>query len=144
MAPYFEKIRYNPLLANATRFAAVGLLGTLIDFTLFSVASMLLHLPALIANTISYSAGIVNNYYFHRTWTFAQREQKSSARLFVKFLLVSITALALNNLIVLTLVPLLTAHLSDPALATGLAKMCAIVIGVGWNFIANHAWTFRT
>ena len=50
------------------RFLSVGMLGTLLDVGLFSVMRLGLHWPVLMANTLAYSAGIVNNYLLHRNW----------------------------------------------------------------------------
>ncbi|RPJ42615.1 MAG: GtrA family protein [Chloroflexi bacterium] len=132
-----------PTILTAARFAIVGLLGTLVDASLFFAGHMLLGLPALAANTISYSAGILNNYSFHRAWTFAGRARTASRRQFALFAAVSLAALGLNNLVVFLLSPVFTGWLGDPALAALLAKGCAIAAGMSWNFLANHLWTFR-
>ncbi len=97
----------------------------------------------MLANSLSYSAGIINNYFLHRNWTFAHRPQKTAGKQFSQFAGVSLSALAINNLIVLLLTPVFTRLLSDVSLAAVLAKLCAIAVGVGWNFLANYFWTFR-
>ncbi|HYG35283.1 MAG TPA: GtrA family protein, partial [Clostridia bacterium] len=96
----------------------------------------------LAANTISYSAGIINNYYFHRTWTFALGPQRAVRKQFLLFVAVSLMALAINSMVVFVLGPFLALHLPDPALAAILAKVCATAAGISWNFFANHRWTF--
>lgn len=55
-----ENITYREL-RRFIRFAIVGLLGTGVDFGLFFVLKGLLGLPTVLANTFSYSAGILNN-----------------------------------------------------------------------------------
>lgn len=143
MAPLLQKMNHHQTILSATRFALVGALGTLIDFTLFFAAQLVFNLPFLAANTISYSAGIVNNYYFHRTWTFTYRPQKAVSKQFALFVMISLTALMINSMMVYLLTPVLTVLLLEPALAAPLAKICATVTGLGWNFFANHFWTFR-
>jgi len=44
---------------------------------------------------------------------------------------------------VILLAPVFGAMLHDASLAAVLAKLCAVVAGMGWNFLANHFWTFR-
>lgn len=136
-------LHINPTLIRAARFALVGLLGTVVDFSLFFAAQSLLSIPALFANTFSYSAGILNNYFFHRNWTFSQPAQKAVGRQLAVFVIISLSALMLNNLIVFLLTPSINAYFTDVALSMLLAKICAIAVGMGWNFVANTLWTFR-
>ena len=143
MAQRVGAFQNNDVLRSAGRFLLVGMLGTLVDFSLFAVLHLLLGAPALFANTLSYSAGIVNNYTFHRKWTFALRPHKAAGRQFSQFVGVSLTALLANNLIVLLLAPSLSALFANPALGALLAKLFAIGLGTVWNFLANHLWTFR-
>ncbi len=123
------------------RFFTVGMLGTLLDIGLFSLLHVALGVPALASNTFSYSAGIVNNYVLHRRWTFADRGSKAVHTQFTQFLIVSLSALLLNNLIVLFLGPALD-RFFQPGLGDLLAKFVATGIVMCWNFAANNFWTF--
>jgi putative flippase GtrA len=128
---------------RALRFAAVGVVGTALDLGLFALLHLSLGMAALPANTISYSAGIVNNYLLHRRWTYADRPRRPTGAQFCQFALVSLSALALNNLIVLWLSPGLGALLGRADLGAVAAKLLATSVGMVWNFAANTAWTFR-
>lgn len=125
------------------RFAAVGLLGTLLDVGLFALLHGLAGLAILPANTLSYSAGIVNNFVLNRRWTYGDLPQRALGRQLLQFALVSLSALLLNNLVLV----LLTPPLSATAIGTGggylLAKFSATVIGLGWSFVLNRVWTFK-
>ncbi len=143
MTSLLNTLQTQSTLYSATRFMIVGILGTVIDFGLFALLNTRFGLSPLLANSLSYSAGMINNYTLHRKWTFAQQSKKSISKQFSQFAGVSLSALAVNNLIVLLLTPLFSAQLSDISLATVLAKVCAIAVGVGWNFLANYLWTFR-
>lgn len=139
----------SPILRSAARFAVVGVLGTLIDMALFAALHLALGLVALPANLLSYSAGMVNNFLLHRRWTFAAAAAPGTAahgravRQFARFAAVSFSALALNTLVVTLLAPVLGALLPDAQAALA-AKACASAVGLGWNFLANHRWAFRT
>jgi putative flippase GtrA len=143
MAPFLNVIRSNDSLRSAARFLAVGALGTLVDLGLFTALNLLMGVPALLANTVSYSAGIVNNYLLHRAWTYSSRPKQAASGQFARFAMVSLSALALNNLLVLILTPLFSEFVFLPGGAALLAKLCAIGVGMVWNFLMNHFWVFR-
>lgn len=123
-------------------YLIVGLLGTLIDVGLFTALHVVLGVPTLAANTTSYSAGIVNNYVLHRYWTYGGRSRKAVGVQFVQFTAVSLSALAVNNLLVLLLAPQLGTLLASPAYGDLMAKACATAVGLCWNYLANNFWTF--
>lgn len=143
MAYLLDRLQSTDMVRSGVRFMVVGMLGTIIDFSLFAVLSIQLGIPMLLANTLSYSAGIVNNYIFHRFWTFADRPQRAAARQFSQFAGVSLGALVINNLIVLLLASLFSKLFMDSTLGVVFAKIFAIGVGLSWNFLANHFWTFR-
>jgi putative flippase GtrA len=125
------------------RFLAVGMLGTLLDLALFTGLHAWLGVPTLAANTISYSAGIVNNFVLHRYWTFADRARQATGAQFSQFAAVSLSALMLNNLLVLLLAPSFGALFPHAGYDVLAAKICATGAGLGWNFLVNNLWTFR-
>jgi putative flippase GtrA len=122
---------------------AVGMLGTLIDVMLFSVLRVRLGIPALMANTVSYSTGTVNNYILHRNWTFANLPRKAIRTQFMQFATVSLSALAVNNLLLVLLEPSFDALFSTSEMSEMAAKACAMSAGMCLSFLLQHLWTFR-
>ena len=133
----------NETLRCLPRFLTVGMASTLVDLTLFTALHIAVGLPALPANSISYSAGFVTAFALHRRWTYAGRPRKALAAQFRQFALVGITALLLNNLMVVLLAAPLGALLARPGYGSILAKVGATGIGLCWNFVVNNFWTFR-
>ncbi|NJP06818.1 MAG: GtrA family protein [Chloroflexaceae bacterium] len=124
------------------RFAVVGMLGTLIDIVLFTLFYEWLGMPTLLANTLSYSVGILNNFVLNRTWTFGDIQRRAIEKQFLQFTLISLSALMLNNILVLTLATPLGDLFAAPQWGYLLAKVCATAAGFFWNFFANRYWTF--
>ncbi|MCA1554460.1 MAG: GtrA family protein, partial [Chloroflexi bacterium] len=60
-------------LRTVRRFLTVGMLNTVLDVALFSALHGLVAMPTLPANTLAYSAGIVNSFALHRRWTYAHQ-----------------------------------------------------------------------
>lgn len=125
------------------RFAVVGVTGTLVDFVLLVVLRELLGLPVLIANTLSYSAGIVNNFTLNRLWTFKEARSKGVWVQFGQFFAVSTAGLLLNNAIVLLLDTSLGALFNAPESGYLVAKVVATGVVLVWNFLINRYWTFN-
>src|SRR5690349_9088231 len=93
----------NHPLRHVLRFMTVGAMGTVIDILLFATLRVGLGVPALLANTVSYGSGTLNNYVLHRRWTFAGWPSKAIRVQFAQFVLVSLSALLVNNLLLLAL-----------------------------------------
>jgi putative flippase GtrA len=129
-------------LQRFTRFLAVGAVGTFLDFSLLALLKTL-GLPTLLANTASFSAGVVNNFTWNRLWTFSDAKQSNWHRQLAQFVLVSLIGLALNNSIVLLLEAPLGQLLGQPDYGYLPAKVIATGVVVFWNYFANRYWTFN-
>ena len=125
------------------RFFLVGLSGTLLDFGILSGLKLLAGMPTLLANTISYSAGVINNFTLNRLWTFSESREKQWFVQFGQFVLINVLAVILNNLIVLGLERPLGALLHNPQHGYIPAKLVATGFVFLYNFAANRFWTFR-
>ncbi len=143
MAQWNELLDSNETLHCLPRFLMVGLASTVVDLALFTALHIGLAVPALLANTLSYSAGIVTSYALHRRWTYAARPRKALGAQFPQFAMVSLSALVLNNLLVVLLAAPLGALLAHPGYGAFLAKIGATGVGLCWNFMVNNFWTFR-
>lgn len=124
------------------RFLVVGAAGTLLDFGLLMLLK-LVGLPTLTANTLSFLAGVANNFTWNRLWTFADAKRAGWGRQLGRFALVSLAGLALNNAIVLLLEAPLGALFGQRGWGYLPAKVVATGVVVFWNYSVNRAWTFR-
>ena len=129
-------------ITRFARFLTVGALGTALDFGLLTVLK-LAGVSTLLANSFSFTAGVVNNFTWNSRWTFSDRRNGKWTEQFFQFLLVSMVGLALNNAIVLLLEAPLGAWIGDAAWGYVPAKVIATGVVVFWNYFANRNWTFR-
>ena len=125
------------------RFLTVGAVGTVLDFSILTLLK-LAGLPTLFANSISFTAGLLNNFTWNRLWTFGDSVKADWRRQLAQFTLVSLAGLALNNLIVLSLEGVFGAMLGSAQWAYLPAKFIATGVVVFWNYFANRMWTFRS
>jgi putative flippase GtrA len=135
-----QKIEDNK--TELLRFLAVGLSGTIVDFGLLVVLKVA-GLPTLLANTFSFSAGTLNNFTWNRLWTFEDARIQSWQPQLIKFAVVSLIGLTLNNAIVLGMEMILGDALGWGNWRVFPAKALATGFIVIWNYLANKAWTFK-
>lgn len=129
-------------ITRFSRFLAVGALGTALDFGILTLLK-LAGLPTLVANSISFTAGLLNNFTLNRLWTFSDVIQSNWQRQLIQYALVSLIGLTLNDLIVVSLENMMGAWLGQPEFGYLPAKVIATGVVVFWNYFANRMWTFR-
>ncbi len=131
----------NTELLRFVRFAIVGALGTVLDFGVLIILKEMASFPTLLANTLSYFAGVINNFSLNRVWTYSDSRQKRVLVQFAQFAAVSTGGVLLNNLIVLALESPFGTLFGNQGYIP--AKVIATLIVVFWNFFINRYWTFN-
>ena len=143
MANHSEASTARPALVRAAlgrranwtqllKFCTVGASGYVVNLAVFAtlVGVGVHYLPAAIC---SFVVSVTNNYWWNRHWTF-RRQRGHLVYQGMKFLLVSVVALAVN----LSALSILVA-LGLPKLP---AQALAIALVTPWNFVANKLWSF--
>jgi putative flippase GtrA len=125
------------------KFLIVGASGTLIDYLILILLKSF-NWQTLIANTLSFSAGLINNYYWNSHWTFNKSIRKFSLEQFSQFTVISLVGLGLNTAIVLLLETPMGMILGIPRAGYIPAKAFATVVVLFWNYLANRHWTFNS
>jgi putative flippase GtrA len=138
-----SKPQWRKELGRFARFLVVGVSGTLLDFAILSALKYFLGWQTLLANLISYSCGIINNYILTRYWIYPESRSKQSFVQLMQFALISLVGLGLNNALMLALEEPAGKLLSNPAYGYIPAKIIATMIVLLWNFFANRLWTFN-
>lgn len=126
----------STLLGRFLKWSAVGTVGAGVDYAVLIVLVEVVGLHPLISQGISFSAAVVNNYIWNRSWTFSDLPRRPVAVQFGQFFLVSVAGLGIRTLIFFVLFQLFEVWYI-------LATAVAIVVVLAWNFVINLAWTFR-
>jgi putative flippase GtrA len=121
------------VLSNMIKFGIVGLSGMIVDFSITWLLKEKLSLNKYVANSVGFSAAVVNNYLLNRYWTFNSRDSINDE--FSRFLVVSIAGLAINNI-------LLSLLIRKWKLNFYVSKVFAILLVFCWNFFVNSYFTF--
>ncbi len=132
------------------KFAIVGAAGSITDFSVLNLLVQLVGAPLVIANTISFTAAVIQNFLLNRRWTFPESQERQASGQLAQFVIVSVIGLGLNQLVFLTL-----HHFWDTywinwygadigfIVSYNIAKLFAIGVVLFWNFTANRLWTYR-
>src|SRR5260221_4864907 len=117
-------------LQKIAKFGVVGLTGMCIDFLVTWLLKEKLRLNKYVANSIGFTCAVINNFYLNLKWTFQVSGQNTNIY-FIKFVLISIVGLALNNMFVYIFNEKLCLNFY---ISKALAVLCVFV----WNFTANN------
>jgi putative flippase GtrA len=146
-------------LVRFLKFSVVGVIGTAIDFGIFNLLHNVLGWNRILSNTLSVTAAIVNNYLWNLYWVYPETRGRKDTKKLLQFIIVSITAWALNTGILWSSERWLfginglfsgilgaLARMLDTehsVLSSNAAKVLATGIVLFWNFFVNRLWTFR-
>jgi len=117
------------------KFAIVGAVNTLIDFTVLNFLS-LLGLSIFWAIFFAYMCGAANGYLLNNHWTYRHLNKPSTFIGFAQYASISFIGLGLTEVIVFVLTDWLHASLN-------VGKLVAVVLVFSWNFAGNRLITFR-
>jgi putative flippase GtrA len=133
------------------KFGIVGIIGSVIDFGVFNLLTVVFHFPALPSSIISFLLAVINNFVLNRYWTFPDAREGPLTKQLTQFSFVSLIGLLIRTplfaLMEKLLIPL--AERTAPNLLTptilGHNASLAIAIGVVmlWNYFVNRFWTFK-
>ncbi len=124
------------------KFAVVGAAGTVVNLVVLKATlflwGRLVGDPTLgveiFASGLAFCVAVVNNYVFNRWWTF--RATGSFAGQFLKFLIVSVAGLGLNELA-------FWVFRGQLGIDVLVSQCLAILCVLPFNFIVNKLWSFR-
>ncbi|MEW5870528.1 MAG: GtrA family protein [Chloroflexota bacterium] len=124
-------------LSQACKFLAVGMLNTLVDAGVYLALTRGLPFFAATpapAKAISYTAGVLNSFYWNKTWTF--RSRAKAQRTFLTFVMVNLLGVLLNAVAMYLSLTLM-------GLPEGLSFGLASGATLAWNFTASKFIVFK-
>jgi putative flippase GtrA len=151
------------------KFCIVGASSTVISLSIFSLLVYHFHLDQVlhsalagtpriqqfvdtydlyvqVAAFIGFTFAVTNGYIWNSRWTFPRTDSVKRHQQYVRFVLVNVVGLILNQIILFVVNNMLTA--GRPAAEKGWEPLIAFGIATGivvfWNFLANKHWTFKT
>lgn len=116
-------------------FASVGAIGTLAHYTVLLALVVLVGMGPVLASSCGYLTGGVVNYALNYRFTFGSREPHFRSA--IKFCAIAGVGFAINW-------ALMSAATAGMQLHFIVAQIFSTAVVLGWNFIGNRCWTFRS
>ncbi|HKG37854.1 MAG TPA: GtrA family protein [Conexibacter sp.] len=117
------------------RFAAVGASGYVVNLAVFTAAVHFAGIDYRVAPVLAFLAGVANNFWWNRHWTFDAREGHAGFQA-ARFLTVSVVAFLFSYGLYLLLV-------AQTDLPKVLAQAISIVAATPLAFLGQKLWSFR-
>ena len=130
----------RPLFTKFIKFGIVGASGMVVHFSVLYLFKEIVGLNPYLANTIGFVTAATTNYILNRIWTFRSKEKQVAVE-YLKFILVSVIGLGVNNGTMWLTGKLLPDWFDD--LRFYLIWVFAVGVTTMWNFFGNMLFTFR-
>ncbi len=130
-------------LVRFFKFATVGAIGAVVDFSALNLLVLAFGWPKWSANIVSVTCAILSNFIWNRRWTFPESRQRSLSTQFGKFAVTNLIGLVINQIVFLGTDAFFFERIAPHPLNYNLAKATAIFVVLFWNFFVNRAWTYR-
>jgi putative flippase GtrA len=125
----------NVLDNRILKFGLVGLGGMVIDFSVTWLCKEKFGFNKYLSNSIGFCFAVTSNFFFNRYWTFESDAQALPGQ-FARFMLVSLSGLAINNVLLYLLVKKIPSNFY-------LLKLIVIGLVFFWNYVVNFLFTFN-
>jgi putative flippase GtrA len=141
------------------KFAIVGIIGMVVDFTVLNITKLLLEsiglgagwstpfgpheIQLVVANTVSFTAAVLSNFTWNRLWTFPESRERPIATQLLQYTVVNVAGWIINTVLLVVLDQMVFQHVVSERLSYNLAKAIAIGVVLFWNFGINRIWTYK-
>lgn len=141
----------RPEQKRFAKFAIVGAIGTLVDYSVFNLFAYALGFEEIVAQGVSFLAAVTSNFFLNRNWTFRDSRSKRLRVQLVQYVLVNLVGLIIRTPIFIGFSHFFDSLLAGRALPFGadpvwLAHNLALAGAIGvvllWNYYVNRRWTF--
>ncbi len=133
---FFHGLRRPANWLQLVRFAIVGASGFAVNLVVYAFLVKPVGIEYLVAEAAAWIVAGVNNFFWNRHWTFKARHGEIPGQA-VRFLLVSLAALGINEIVLRSLVEV-------GGLDKVLAEALALAAATPFNFLGNKLWIFKT
>jgi len=112
------------------KFGMVGVVNTIIDFSIFVFLVRVMEWDPLWSNFVSYLVAVTNSYFMNMLWTFRfSSEKKSYPHTFLIFISINSMGLIIGTSVIFVFQLIMTEEF---------AKLIAVFFTLVWNFVGTR------
>lgn len=130
-----KKISNNSLTGQIFKFVCIGTLAAFVNFIVDILLVELTPLSPLIANFFGFIIAFQVSFFGHRFWTFYEHKIKAPHMAWIKFLIVAITSLFLNQTLYYFYLTLIDNYI--------IALFFALITVPPITFFISKIWAFK-
>ncbi|MGO4185780.1 GtrA family protein [Paenibacillus sp. MCAF9] len=116
------------------KFIVVGILNTIVGFSVFYLSLEVFHFNYLVSLVISHIIGVTNSYLWNKSWTFNIRYHSFS--MVLKFGLTYLLTFIINSALLVLLVEIFK---QNPVIS----QLFSMVITTAISFVGQKYWSFK-
>ena len=133
------------------KFSVVGVSGTIVDFGIMNLLILILNMPLVWAQGISFITAVINNFLWNRSWTYPESRSKRAPKQLLQFGFINIIGILIRTPLITWLNRIIIVFLENSSLALpienfvisqNLALAVTIAVIFFLNFFSNRYWTF--
>ena len=128
------------------RYMIVGGIAASADFTIYHSGTNLLNYNPLIVNSVSFTVGLIINYYLCSIWVFGMKENNKTMG-FAVFSIIGIIGLLISDILIYILLDYRLLYYFMQNMAENIVKIVAkaisVIIVLFWNFYARKKLVFE-
>ncbi len=117
-----------------SKFTIVGVVNTIIDFTVFYILHDLFDIMFVYAHITAFFIALMNSFYFNAVWTFKNLKRDQLVRQVLSFVAVGFSGLVLSTL---------TIFFANQFMWVYFAKIIAMGVSLVWNYVGSWIFVFK-
>ena len=118
------------------KFGIIGIVNTLINLGCLYIFTEFFKIYYILSAVLAFLVAVTNSFVLNKIWTFKEKIYEDTSKKYVKFMIISVTALLVNLAILYFFTEFLHLHyLISQIIATG----TNLII----NFLGSKLWTFK-
>jgi putative flippase GtrA len=134
------------------KFSFVGLTGTIVDFGVMNLLRLVLNVPLVWAQVVSFICAVFNNFLWNRYWTYPKSRSRKATKQLIQFFIINIIGILIrtplvpwfNNRIMSLLNNWdISLPIKNGIISQNLALAVSILLVTVWNYFANRYWTYN-
>ena len=118
------------LIAQFMKFGIVGVIAFVIDYGFMVLLTEVFGVPYLISTTVSFIISVIFNYFASMRFVFKRKDDMSSRREFIIFVVLSVIGLVINDVFMWLMVDFLFIDYR-------ISKIVVTFIVAVWNFVTR-------